>query len=667
MAATKNINYLKYLLFLPLLAPFLVSLNSTPFPFVVFKAVYLSIIVGIIFLLGINWLFKQPKFFWPKNYLIPAVGCFFLIILLSIFFGVNFHNSFWGNFERMEGFVFLLPFLFYFLLLVLFFKEEKDWRIFLKASLFVGWAVALLGVIQYFSPVANPFLTLGGGERVYSTLGNFIYLGHFSLYIFWLSLILFFQEKRGKWVWLVSALVGVLGVFLAQSRGPFLALILSLFVFGLGYIFIASKKRGRLIALGGLGLIVVFLVAAIVWQPAFFKKSLVISGLTEIKTLGGSADTRLMAWDIAWQAFKERPALGWGHFNYQFAFNKFYNPGFLSHGWGETWFDHSHNQFLDTLANEGVSGFASFLSLFGLSVYYLIKKIKQDKETRFVSLAALSLLGALAVNYLFVFDSLSTWLYFFIFLAWLVFWTSSVKKELIVNRWVKILSILGIMGALITIYAGFSAWSAAKKDRAALVSFQKDPVTAVETMKTSIEETGPYAVELRHDFAQAINGVNRPTGSNAEESDLFAKMTKEGIAMLKDNMAILPRDVRHQLVLEQMYKDLIMLGDNKIADAEDLLNNLLILSPKRQQIYYYLAEVKLLKGDYDGAVAEIQKTLDGTKGVYQGYWFLAKLEGSRSNWIKAKEYLDLAREQGFSPSASEKTLVQMIEEKMKVK
>lgn len=667
MISVKTPNYLKYALFLPLLMPFCVSLNSTPFPFVVFKAVYLSITVGIISLLVINWLFKQPQISLGKNYLIPAVGSFFLIIFLSIFFGVNFHNSFWGNFERMEGFVFLLPFLFYFVLLVLFFKEDKDWRLFLKASLLVGWVAVLLGVIQYFSSTASPFLTLGGSNRVYSTLGNFIYLGHFSLYIFWLSLILFFQEKTQRWLWLVSALVGVLGVFLAQSRGPFLALVLSLFIFGVGYIFIAAKRRGRVIALAGLGVIIVFLTAAIVWQPAFFKKSLVISGLREIKTLEGSADTRLMAWQIAWEAFKERPILGWGSFNYQFAFNKFYNPGFLSHGWGETWFDHSHNQFLDTLSNEGILGFVSFFSLFILSAYYLLKKIKQDKTTALVSLSALSLLGALVVNYLFAFDSLSTWLYFFTFLAWLVFWTSSEKKEIAAKWPIKLILVVGIVVSLIVIYAGFSAWSAAKKDRAALVSFQKDPVTTVDTMKTSIEETGPYAVELRHDFAQAINGVSRPNSANTQEVNLFIKITKEGVAMLKDNLAILPNDVRHQLVLEQMYKDLTMVGDNRLNEAEDLLNNLLVLSPKRQQIYYYLAEIKLLKGDYDGAVAEVQKTLDGTKGVYQGYWFLAKLEGSRSNWTKAKEYLDLAKEQGFNPSSSEQSLVQMIEEETGVK
>lgn len=666
MHPAKSANYLKYLLFLPLLTPFFVGLHTTPFPFIILKAVYLAVVVGIIVLLSVVVLFRQKTIFLAQNRLLWSASMLLSVIFLSTVFSVNFRTSFWGTFERMEGFIFLLPLFSYFILLVLFLTQEKDWRLLLKAVVVVGWGIIFLGLLQYFAPAEKPFITLGGSNRVFSTLGNFIYLGHFSLYIFWLSFVLFFQERKWRWVWVLSALWGAYGVYLAQSRGPFLGLILSIFLFGFVYLFIAKNSRWRLIVVAALGIIVVFLVSAIFIQPRFFQKVLVVSGLQEIRTLGGSADTRLMAWEIAWQAFKEKPLLGWGNFSYQIAFNKFYNPNFLAHGWGETWFDHSHNQFMDTLANQGLLGFVSFLSLFVFSVWLLIKKIRQQKESRLVSLSALGLLGALFINYLFAFDNISTYLFFFVFLAWLVFWTSGRGREIKNGLVIKIgLVVTGVVGLFI-LYSAFTVLDAAKDDRKALVSFQKDPVNTIGLMRQAIEDAGPYAYELRSDFAQAINGVARPE-SGSQEADLFIQLTKEGIAMLEENIKINFFDVRRQLVLGQMYKDLTLLGLDYTKEAVNVLEKAKELSPRRQQIYYYLAEIKLLQGDYDGAVAEVQKTFDGIPGVYQGYWFLAKLEGSRGNWLKAKEYLGLALEAGFQPTLAEKGLIRLINNGSEVK
>ena len=60
--------------------------------------------------------------------------------------------------------------------------------------------------------------------------------------------------------------------------------------------------------------------------------------------------------------FLERPILGWGWYNYYTVFDRHYQPNFFRHGWTETWFDHSHNQYFDMLATGGIAGFLSYLS-----------------------------------------------------------------------------------------------------------------------------------------------------------------------------------------------------------------------------------------------------------------------------------------------------------------
>jgi len=71
-------------------------------------------------------------------------------------------------------------------------------------------------------------------------------------------------------------LVGFLGIYLAQSRGPFLGWVLSLFLFGIFYFFITKNYKARIISGFSLGVIALFLFLAIFFQPKIFQNVLVV-------------------------------------------------------------------------------------------------------------------------------------------------------------------------------------------------------------------------------------------------------------------------------------------------------------------------------------------------------------------------------------------------------
>jgi len=84
-----------------------------------------------------------------------------------------------------------------------------------------------------------------------------------------------------------------------------------------------------------------------------------------------SKNARFMAWGAAVDAFMERPVLGWGPNNFEFAYNKYYQPEYFGYPWSTTRYDNAHNVVLNTLAEQGAVGLASYLFLVGSPVVLL--------------------------------------------------------------------------------------------------------------------------------------------------------------------------------------------------------------------------------------------------------------------------------------------------------
>src|SRR3989338_7721987 len=86
--------------------PFLVLVisGSTFFPFITAKNIFFRVIVEFITAAWIGLLVVNRERYWPKwNILSMIFSAFIGAVFLSAVFGVDFANSMWSNFERMEG------------------------------------------------------------------------------------------------------------------------------------------------------------------------------------------------------------------------------------------------------------------------------------------------------------------------------------------------------------------------------------------------------------------------------------------------------------------------------------------------------------------------------------------------------------------------------------
>ena len=401
--------------------PLVMRSSSFIFPFivpkiVVFRSLALLLAGAYTVLLATNW----EKFRMRFTPITGAILLFFASFTISTFVGVDWYHSLWDNHERMLGLFTILHYVLYYLVVTSVVQEWKDWRWLLRTFLLAGSIVMVIGVLQRFKP---DLLLNQSGSRVASTLGNPIYVGGYGLFLAFLGWLTFMKEQLRGWKIFAGAagLLGFLGIFLSGTRGSMLGLLSGMFVLGAVYLFMMRghrEMRRMLVGLMG-GFIVLLGVLFAFRQTPFVSQIPALGGL--LNSFSGAAGGTASAFygvGIAVEAWQERPVFGWGPNNYYYAFNKYYRPEFLEHGWGETWFDNAHNIIMNTLAVQGAFGLLTYLAMFGTVVFMLYRGYRRGLDHHIVAVGVAFLAAHLAQN-VFVFENPTSYLYFFFFLAFL--------------------------------------------------------------------------------------------------------------------------------------------------------------------------------------------------------------------------------------------------------
>src|SRR3989344_5909496 len=362
----KTNNILKYLIYGGLfLLPFipLIITSSMYFPFITEKnftfRILAEIIIGFWAMLAVRDARYRPKF----SLISYAVLAFVAIIALADTFGVYPYKSFWSNYERMEGLVTLLHLLGLFFVASSVLKTEKLWSRFFHTSIGVS---VILGIYSLFQ-LSGAIKINQGGVRVDGTLGNATYLAVYMLFHIFLTA--FFLAKRhyakkgvGEFFsdyanYIYGAVIALQSVILyyTASRGPILGLIGGIFISSILIAVFERERNGiRKISFAALATIIVISGSFIALRDRdFVRNSKVLARFSDISVGERTTRSRFMIWNMAYQGFKERPILGWGQENFNYVFNKYYNPKMYGQ---EPWFDRAHNIVFDRLVDGGAPG-----------------------------------------------------------------------------------------------------------------------------------------------------------------------------------------------------------------------------------------------------------------------------------------------------------------------
>src|SRR3989344_6478187 len=588
--------------------PFIVLGNSTFFPFIVGKNFAFRVIVEIMLSAWVVLMAIDPAYRPRKSYLLGALVAFLAIITLTGLLGENPEKSFWSNFERMEGVITYLHLFAYFIVASTVLSVRAMWRTYLNFHVGVGVAMAMYGVLQW----AGMLTVVQDGIRVNGTLGNAAYLGTYALFNIFLALFLMVHtsvtETGARMRMLLYGAVAILQTFVlchTATRGAMLGLIVGV---GIAMILIALFERERLmlrkIAIGTLLALTLFVGGFIVLRDtSFVRESPVLARFASISLTEKTTKSRFMVWNMAYQGFKEHPIRGWGMENFNYVFNEYYNPNMYDQ---EQWFDRAHNVFFDWLIAGGFPALLAYLSLFGCALYCIWRRARTLSVLEKSVLTGL--LGGYFFQNLFVFDNITSLIYFFTILAFVESISNKLPvvekkkgtKEEVLQGVSEDVSYVVSGGALVLAlvliyvvnYAGYKQNTTllrALSERSATLGAAHNLALFKEAL--SYDSFGTS--EVREQLAQiSLSGIERGKELTRTQQEFLILADRE----LTTQAETLPQDARYQLFTGSFFSRVGMFGQ-----AIVYLEKAHALSPAKQTIMFELGNAYYKNGNTEQA------------------------------------------------------------------
>jgi O-antigen ligase/tetratricopeptide (TPR) repeat protein len=600
MQTTKNI--IKYLilggLFIIPFIPFIVP-GAMYFPFITGKGFAFRIIVEIIFGLFVVLSFTDKEYRPKISWVTKAVIFFTGAVLLADLFGVNVYKSLWSNYERMEGFVLIAHLAMFYIVSSSVLNNQSKWFQFFNVSIFASALMSIYGLFQVFGKI-----TINqGGTRVDATLGNATYLAIYLVFHVFLCLYLLVDSTKPQWQRWAYACVGLLNIvilYFTATRGAILGLIGGLLLAGLIVLFKEREnvllRKSAYVLMGVVFVIIAGFLA--IKNTEFAKNNQVLGrfsslGIKEIKSQG-----RYFVWPMAIKGFQENPILGWGQENFNFVFNKNYDPRMYGQ---EQWFDRTHDIFLDWLIAGGLVGLLSYLSLYVALLYYIWRKESALKITEKSILTGL--VAAYVFHNIFVFDNLVSYIVFFSLLGFIHsinvsrqddtktsgFYTKTFSPDTV--NYIVVPAML-IATVLAVYFVNVPALFANQTLIQAMTPHENDG--GIEKNLALFKQVYGYKSfgdsEATEQIVQIAIQVNSSDKLPANIKQQFVDLAKQKLA---EKLEQTPNDARYLVFAGSLYNRL-----NQYDEAIKYLDRAMIVSPRKQSIYSELASSYLGKQNY---------------------------------------------------------------------
>jgi len=591
------------------------------FPFITGKNFVFRMLVEAVTACYIILAVREPKYRPRGSLVMWALVAFVGWMALATVFSVDPTKSFWSNFERMDGYITQLHLLALFIVAGAVLTAEKWWDTLFKIAVSASVLQGITAIFQAFQVFGFAPSSQSGG-RADTTFGNATYLAVYMLFMLFITLYLLVKEWKStnaRWLYGAALVLQFLGLYFTQTRGAILGFIGGLVIAAI-YIAIFSRGTGwhrmRRWALWGLGAIALIVVLFLVLRhTSFVQHNDTLQRFASISLTDKTTQSRFLIWGEAWQGFTQSPktmALGWGQENFNFVFNKYYNPLMYDQ---EQWFDRAHNMFVDWTIDGGAPAFLLYVSLFALAAWALYKsELEIPEQAVFVGL-----LAGYAFNNLFVFDNLVSYIYFILILAFAhsltrraphrFMWMSKPLSDHGVAVVAPVVLIVFLWGGWMLNGPGI-ARAQTLIDALTTVNLQtggpKDPAQNLASFKQALDYgTGvgyQETVEQLYQFAS-----NNIAPSTSVSPDVKQQAYTQTLAAAQTLNKMRPNDARLELFAGVFYAQFGQY-QQAISSIQQALTN----SPGKQQILFELASVYLGVGDGKDALIPAQQAFNET-------------------------------------------------------
>lgn len=434
--------------------------------------------------------------------------------------------------------------------------------------------------------------------RIFSTLGQPNWLASYLVLILPIAVAfaLDFKKIQPKIFFSTASVILLIALVLTNSRAGIIGLGASVLIFLilLGTKFI--RKNLKLVSVflaGTLAVILIFgsfllqRILEVVNQPELGK----VPKGTE------SGQIRLIVWKGTIDVFREKPLLGWGPETFAYSYY-LHRP--LEHNKTTEWnffYNKAHNELLNYLANIGLLGAFSYLSLVGIITYQIIRK-KND----IISKSILAGFWGYQLTILFGFSTVATQtISFFILASALILEKLKSINIEIKNKFQFPLILTALLLLIFTIsYPVRSFFGDALYERAKNIKSTTRSVSAFEAASVIFPAKNPFILsDYSYSLAIQAAASEEDWGSIAKEVDRVAKQALD----LAPNNLIVARKIANTYILiadfDQTYKESALTIGNKIVE----------LAPTDPQSYLTFAKIQSILDLKDEAEKSLQKSL----------------------------------------------------------
>lgn len=647
------------------LGPFGISLSNFP------KTIFFSTLTEIIFILYLLLVLFDSKYLPKLSILVLTLSIYLGVLVLTSLTGINFNLSFFGDLRRVEGVIHHLHFLVFFLVLISIFQKKKDWLLLFKTTVIVSALSSLAGILQKLDIFSFYGLS---PSRISGTWTNPDFFAPYIVLAIFLAIYLLREEKDKNWrvVWTSILILNLVTLILSGTRAAWVG-------FGVGIIFLFSfwffgpsklNPRTRKAILFGILVLSILVLIIILNQEelSFAKKGLIQRALTVFDLSVIFRSSRLPVWQIAIEAWEERPIFGWGHESSSYLADKYFRAGFLQY----IHFDRPHNKILEAMTSTGVIGLLSYLSIFFVVFYLLFRPRKSKALLNFI---LVSFFISYFVQNFFCFDTIGTYLLFFLVLGFInnnfsASFSSNIPRKFLC--WKFVLVPVLVFLALITFYQLNLKPAIAGRAFVRAVEAEGDLSKALSEYRKGVSQNTVYDNEMRRELAARLILILDNAKLTEEGRKEIVKFLKELKPFLEARMGI--PDKRYLdyyqlvgLIAERIY--LFEGGSELLLEMEEVSKEALIFNSRKAEFYRMIGRAKIFQGDYLEGEEFFQKYLEFSYGDFKNepghYRLLGTTYLQAGNKPKAAEnfqkalYRDfyLKRFSGASSEASQKTLV----------
>ncbi len=604
--------------------------------------VYLFRILVEIMAIAWTWLilfypeWRKPwrKIHGISKLILVFIALFMLSALLSTIISVDPSFSFFSDVQRGMGFLTVSHVFLFFAILFTVFNAKSFISLF-KFSVIVSLGVSFFAIIQ------NNFAVLMNTQRIQGTMDYPSFFAAYLIFNIFFAFLVASDSKRKQErliYYLISAILIITLVF-AGIRGAMVGFAAGILVSFL-LVLISTRfnpfQRKNLRKPYVLGIILLAILSVGLIVFTYTNKNSVWVTKTPLKYLSkitlSEGSRRITVWKLSYNAFKEKPIIGWGIENFDAAYAKYYDPKlYEGEGLSRQKFDKAHNVLVDTSVTQGLLGVISYIGIFGLSAFGLYRSVKdrkvkerltRSKTLRSPPLAASFLVGLLVaylVQNLFVFDTVTSYFLFFLLLVYIlkinIASESTIKKTKIQAQSKKTVDSfpldakywklpLFIIFSLPIIYFIWLfnlsfGYSSHLFVRAVQISNQGDYKKALPLYEKSLKTSHIEGAEIDDNLINVTTNVFKKGSSDLAWQYFYLVEMRE-----KDKIS---SKIYPYLYLANIYETASDKNPKYLDPAVKYYEDAILLSPKQLFIYYDLANLYADKHLYNKAYTTLDR------------------------------------------------------------